>query len=75
MASRRFSRGLYHFTPDLVRLHCKITFATTGGATLAEGTGITSVTKDTGTGLYTFLLDDYYGKLQGMDYVLVKATA
>ena len=74
MANRFFQQFLFSFIHKPVKLWGTIVVGSTGAVTSYCGTGITSVTKESGNGTYTILLDDTYAALLGMQVITKHAT-
>lgn len=74
MANRYLRRTMYAFETDLVRIVGTLSIGATGAVGTLKSMGVASVTR-TGTGAYTFTLQDSYNMVWGYDLGFGGGTA
>ena len=71
MANRTFFNRLYSGEGDVVSLFGRCTIGAAGAVSSIEGTGISTITKESGTGEYSITLEDNYNKFLKGDVQII----
>lgn len=74
MSSHFFNQFQGTLEKGVVTLYGKLVVGSTGAVTSGTGKGITNITKESGNGTYTILLDDVYHAFLDMGLSFVHAT-
>ena len=75
MANRFLQQFMHSFEHKPVKIFGSILVGGSGAVTSFTGNGVTSVTKESGAGTYTILLNDAYSAFLGVNVVHEVATA
>jgi hypothetical protein len=74
MASRIFDKVMA-LQKQVIILEGRFDVGASGAATGLKGAGIKSITKESGTGVYSIVLDDQFNRFLGINFTVAHATA
>ena len=74
MGERRFQASNHSFEKNVTVLHGRCSIGAAGAVTNIQGEGFSEITKESGTGNYSFKLDDKYHKLLSCKVEILSAT-
>ena len=71
MANRNFRSSSFQLEQDVVRLYGRCAIGAVGAVSAIQGTGVSTITKESATGTYTVTLEDKYNKFLKGDVQIV----